>query len=142
VALLEIFGVQAFRQKYNSADSTAIADKVTEKRPCAVNTDSEDCAAIADKKTENGHFSGWIPENPHGTRGNGESPPVFPLPDALGRALESLYPAGCLERIATMTDAEIDEYAGRFGVTGAELMAGIFDPARNADYMNHMQTLE
>jgi len=59
------------------------------------------------------------------------------MPDALGRALESLYPAGCLERIGTMTDAEIDEYAGRFGVTGAELVAGIFDPARNADYMNY-----
>ncbi len=60
-------------------------------------------------------------------------------PDALGRALESLYPAGCLERIATMTDAEINEYAQRYGVTGAELVAGIFDPGRNADYMKWIE---
>ena len=117
MALLDSFGVQAFRQKYNS----------------------EDCAAIADKKTENGCFLEPCAESSHRTRGSGGFSPVPSCQDALGRALESLYPAGCLERIATMTDTEINEYAARYGVTGKELIAGIFDSDRNAKYLNYTQ---
>lgn len=54
---------------------------------------------------------------------------------ALDRAIESLLPAGRMERLATMTDAEIDAYAGRFGVSGKDLIAAIFDPVRNAEYL-------
>jgi len=55
--------------------------------------------------------------------------------DALGRCLESLYPEGRLEWIGTATDDEINAYAAKYGITGKELIAGIFDPVRNADYI-------
>lgn len=52
---------------------------------------------------------------------------------ALDEAIESLLPAGRLEWFAGLTDPQIEEYARRFGVTGPQLMAAIFDPQRNRE---------
>ena len=107
-------------------DLKALAHKVLQRDK------SRDNIGTSTEKTE-GQKKGFVPQFvPPDLKGIGNS---LRLKYALDRAIESLLPEGRMERLGTMTDAEINAYAERFGITGQELIDGIFDPVRNAEYL-------